>query len=76
MSETWWELATDPHHIIAELIWTVTFDFIVVALLYNVVFKRYILPKLRKQIHAEIDEEHGVSHGLPTQTKEQTNAGR
>jgi hypothetical protein len=70
MAESWWSIALDPNHIIAELLWTIAFDFIVVAFLYNVVFKRYVLPKMRKQIHDEIDAEHGVTHDLPTQTKE------
>lgn len=61
--ETWWEIALDPNHIIAELIWTVVFDGVFVWFLYNVIFKKYILPKLRKDIHAEIDEEHGIQHG-------------
>jgi hypothetical protein len=62
MHETWWEIATDPNHIIAELIWTVIFDGLFVWFLYGVVFKRLILPKLRKDIHKEIDEEHGIQH--------------
>jgi hypothetical protein len=62
MTETWWDIATDPNHIIAELFWTVIFDGIVIALLYNVVFKKWILPRLRRDIHTEIDQEHGISH--------------
>jgi hypothetical protein len=62
MHETWWEIATDPNHIIAELKWTVIFDGLFVWFLYGVVFKRLILPKLRKDIHKEIDEEHGIQH--------------
>jgi hypothetical protein len=60
--ETWWAIATDPNHIIAELIWTVIFDGLFVWFLYGVVFKKLVLPKLRKDIHKEIDEEHGIQH--------------
>jgi hypothetical protein len=60
--ETWLEIATDPNHIIAELIWTAIFDGLFVWFLYGVVFKKYLLPKLRKDIHTEIDAEHGVTH--------------
>ena len=59
-TETWQDIAFDPNHIIAELIFTVVFDGIVVWLLWGIVFKRMILPKLRRQIHQEIDEEHGI----------------
>jgi len=52
----------DPAHIVAELFWAVIFDVIVITLLLNVVFKKYILPKLKKDIHEEIDDEHGISH--------------
>ncbi|CAB4128254.1 hypothetical protein UFOVP111_18 [uncultured Caudovirales phage] len=62
MHKTWWDIATDPNHIIAELIWTVIFDGLFVWFLYGVVFKKYILPKLRKDIHKEIDAEHGIQH--------------
>lgn len=60
--ETWWSIATDPNHIIAELLWTVIFDGLIVWFLYGIVFKKYLLPKLRRDIHAEIDEEHGIEH--------------
>lgn len=61
-NETWWEIATDPNHIIAELLWTAVFDGLFVWFFYGVVFKKLLLPKLRKDIHKEIDAEHGVTH--------------
>ena len=57
-----WEIFTDPAHILAELGWTVIQDVLIIGLLYGVVFKRVILPKLRKDIHKEIDAEHGIEH--------------
>jgi hypothetical protein len=30
--------------------------------LYGTVWKKMILPRLRKEIHKEIDEEHNISH--------------
>jgi hypothetical protein len=61
-AESWWSIAFDPNHIIAELIWTIIFDGLFVWFLYGFVFKKLILPKLRKDIHREIDAEHGISH--------------
>lgn len=57
-----WEIFTDPSHILAELGWTVIQDVLIIGLLYGLVFKRVILPKLRKDIHEEIDAEHGITH--------------
>ena len=58
MSETWIDVATDPNHIIAELIWTAIFDGVFVALLYGIVWKKILLPK----IHAQFDKQHGLTH--------------
>jgi hypothetical protein len=52
----------DPAHIIAEIIFTIVFDGIIIALFYNVIFKKFILPKLRRDIHKDIDEAHGTEH--------------
>ena len=57
-----WEIFTDPAHIMAELGWTIIQDLLIIGLLYGVVFKKVILPKLRKDIHKEIDAEHGITH--------------
>jgi hypothetical protein len=58
-------VALDPAHILSELAFSVVFDGFVIAFGWGVVFKKYILPKirkdLRKEIHDEIDEEHGVA---------------
>ena len=57
-----WEIFSDPAHIIAELGWTIIQDGLVIWLLYGIVFRRIILPKLRKDIHKEIDLEHNIDH--------------
>lgn len=59
-------IAVDPAHMVAELISAIVIDLIVVALMYNILFKKFILPamkaKLAKEIHEEIDVEHGYIH--------------
>jgi hypothetical protein len=65
VAESFVEIATDPAHIIAELIFTFTIDFLIIALLWGVVFKKVVLPRLTKKIHEEIDIEHGYSHENP-----------
>lgn len=62
MLEEAWSIFSDPAHILAELGWTIIQDVLVLWLLYGVVFKKVILPKLRKDIHKEIDAEHGITH--------------
>lgn len=57
-----WAIFTDPSHIIAELGWTIIQDVVIIWLLYGTVFKKIILPRLRKEIHKEIDEEHNIKH--------------
>jgi len=52
----------DPAHIIGEVFWQVVFDVVLVAFIYGIVFKKWILPKLRHQLHKEIDKEHGIEH--------------
>jgi hypothetical protein len=52
----------DPAHIAGEVFWQLVFDVVLVAFLYGVVFKKWLLPKLRKQLHTELDNEHGIEH--------------
>ena len=62
----WWAeflgLLADPAHILFEVVASLVIDVVVVAGLYGIIFKKFILPKLRKDIHREIDEEHGIEH--------------
>jgi hypothetical protein len=61
-----WEIFTDPSHILAELGWTIIQDVLIIGLLYGLLFKKVILPRIRKtlakEIHEEIDKEHGINH--------------
>ena len=61
-NETWFTIFTDPNHIIAELLWTLLQDGFIGWFLYGFVWKRVVLPKIRKDIHTEIDQEHGIQH--------------
>jgi hypothetical protein len=58
MTETWWSIFTDPNHIVAELLWTLLQDILIGWLLYGVLWKKVMLPK----IHAKFDEQHGLTH--------------
>jgi hypothetical protein len=62
-----WSIFIDPSHVIAELGWTIIQDVVIIWLLYGIVFKKMILPKLRREIHKEIDAEHNISHDYEKQ---------
>lgn len=55
-------VAFDPAHILAELFFTIVFDGLVIAVLYQIVFKKLLLPRMCRDIHRQIDEEHGLGH--------------
>ncbi len=65
-SENFWEdfiaIATDPAHLAFEFVFSIFFDLIIITLVYGVIVKKYVIPRLRKQIHKEIDAEHGIEH--------------
>lgn len=56
-----WEIFTDPGHFLAEVGFTLIIDFVVLFLGYQLLVKRVVIPRLRKQIHRELDTELGVS---------------
>ena len=60
--ETWWSIVTDPNHIVAEIIWNIIFDGLIIALGYGIIIKKFVLPYLRKNIHKYIDDRHLVEH--------------
>jgi hypothetical protein len=52
----------DPAHILFEVTISIIFDFMIVYVGYQILVKRFIIPRLRKEIHAEIDREHELVH--------------
>jgi hypothetical protein len=58
MKETWWSIFTDPNHVIAELLWTLIQDVIIVFIGYKIIWKKWVMPK----VHAKFDKDHGLSH--------------
>ncbi len=57
-----WAVFTDPAHAMAEFASAIIFDLVVIALLWGVLIKKVIIPKITKKVHAEIDREHGIEH--------------
>lgn len=52
------QTTTDPAHIAAELIFNIVFDGLILFLLWGKIIK----PRLMKQVHTELDAEHGITH--------------
>ena len=61
-NETWFDIVTDPNHIIAEIIINILFDGLIIALGYGIIIKKVVMPYLRKNIHRYVDDKHGVVH--------------
>jgi hypothetical protein len=38
------------------------FDVLIVGLIWGVLFNKLLLPKIKRDIHSEIDTSHGYSH--------------
>jgi hypothetical protein len=58
-----------PSHIIAELIFSIVFDLVLIFLVWGKLIKPYVKRKL-DQAHQELDAEHGVDHHLQNQENE------
>jgi hypothetical protein len=59
-TQEYMELLSNPAHWLFELTFSIIFDFIVISLLYGIIIKKVIIPRLKKTLHDEIDKEHGV----------------
>lgn len=49
-------------HWVFELVTSVVFYLIFGLLIYRFIIQTHVIPRLRKDIHAEIDQSHGVEH--------------
>lgn len=62
----WWDeyvhLLQDPAHILFEITLSVVFDFVIIYLGYQLFIKRVVIPRIRRELHREIDAEHHVEH--------------
>lgn len=52
------QTTTDPAHIVAELVFNLVFDGLVLYVLWGKILK----PRLMRQVHKELDAEHGIVH--------------
>ena len=58
--EEYFYIVTDPAHALAEVTFTLLFDFFIVFLIWGIIVNKVIIPKLKRDLHREIDTEHGV----------------
>ena len=57
-----WEIFSDPGHFIAEIGFSLVIDFVIIFLGYQLFVKKVVIPRLRKQIHKELDQELNIDH--------------
>ena len=57
-----WEIFSDPAHFIAEIGFSLIIDFVIIFLGYQLFIKKLVIPRLRKQIHKELDQELNIDH--------------
>lgn len=56
-----WNLITDPAHAITEIFYSFLFELLIIPVILFF-YRKWREPKLRAQIHREIDAEHGIKH--------------
>lgn len=56
------QLLGDPAHIMFEITATLVFDLVFIGLIYGVLIRKFLIPKLRRDFHKEFDKEHGIDH--------------
>lgn len=54
------ELLSNPAHWAFELTFSIIFDLLIIPIVYGIIIKKVIIPKLKKTLHDEIDKEHGL----------------
>ena len=61
-----WEIFTDPGHFIAEIGFTIVTDVVLVFLVWQLLIKKILVPRLKKQLrkdlHEELDKEMHIEH--------------
>ena len=57
-----WSVFSDPAHFIAEIGFSIVIDFFLIFIVYQLFFKKVLIPRLRKQLHKELDAELHVEH--------------
>lgn len=60
LQETW-GLITDPAHALTEIFYSFLFELLIIPIAL-LLYRKWREPKLRAQIHKEIDAEHGIQH--------------
>lgn len=56
---TWWEIITDPHHVLADIIMNTVYEVILLLVVYKLLYKQ-LYRKLRKKIENESETAHSL----------------
>lgn len=58
MIQEFWHVFTDPAHALAEVASSIVIDGLFLFVLYQTLFKKYLVPKW----HKKFDKDHGIEH--------------
>lgn len=62
MLAEYFEIITDPAHGLAEFTYSIFIDLVIFGLLWTTVWTKWLKPKLKREVHNEIDRSHGYVH--------------
>lgn len=68
MVQEYLEIITDPAHGLAEFTYSLVIDLLVIGLVWGTVWTKWLAPRLKREVHEEIDNSHGYQHSSPTLT--------
>lgn len=62
MLEEYFHIITDPAHGLAEFTYSIFIDLLIFGVLWTTVWTKWLKPKLKREVHSEIDMSHGYVH--------------
>jgi hypothetical protein len=64
------EIVSDPAHGLAEITYSLVIDLLVFGLIWGTLWTKWLKPKLKREVHSEIDQSHGYVHDEGEQNEE------
>jgi hypothetical protein len=59
MIEEYIYIITDPAHGLAEITYSIVIDLLLFGVIWGALWTKWLKPRLKDEVHAEIDAEHG-----------------
>jgi hypothetical protein len=62
MIDEYFHIVTDPAHGLAEITYSLVIDLLVFGLIWGTFWTKWLKPRLKREVHSEIDMSHGYVH--------------